>query len=117
MGTLSGGMRQKVSLLLALMFDVPCYILDEPNSGLDPVANQCLKEYLIEANEKGKTFIITTHILHFGEAVATRLLFLLDGVIQFDGTISQLLAETNAHSLEEAIAKRLSQTQLYTYTK
>ncbi len=109
MRALSGGMRQKVNLVLALMFDTPLYILDEPTTGLDPVANQKLKQLLKRYREQQKTFIITSHVMRFVEEVADIIVFLLEGHIHFKGSVQQLLQETQTKTLEEAIAKHLSQ--------
>jgi Cu-processing system ATP-binding protein len=107
MGMLSGGNKQKVNLLLSLMFDSPLMILDEPTSGLDPLAIINLKNYLKEEKEKGKLILVTTHIMSFVEQMADQIVFLLDGKIYFNGAKENLLQDHNASNLEEAIAKIL----------
>ena len=70
LGTLSGGTKQKVNIVLAFMFDRPIIILDEPTTGLDPISLIHLKELIQKEKAKGKTIIITSHIMSFVEEVA-----------------------------------------------
>ena len=104
---LSGGTRQKVNLVLTFMFDSEILILDEPTTGLDPVSLISLKKKIREEKEKGKTILITTHIMSFVEEIADEIVFLLDGNIHFKGTISKLKEETAQNNLEHAIANLL----------
>lgn len=105
MGNLSGGNMQKVNLLLALMYDCPVLILDEPSTGLDPIALINLKEYLHKEKERGKIIIITTHILSFVEDMADHIIFLLDGNIYFNGSKQDLLDRHHEKKIEKTIAK------------
>lgn len=105
---LSGGTRQKVNLVLCFMFDSPIIILDEPTSGLDPVSLLHLRELLQKEKEKGKTIIITSHIMSFVEEIADRIVFLLEGKIHFDGTVADLKSITGKNQFEHAIAHLLS---------
>ena len=110
LGTLSGGTRQKVNIVLTFMFDSPLIILDEPTTGLDPVALIYLKRLIAEEKAKGKTILITTHIMNLVEEVADRVIFLLDGNIYFDGTVDALKQQTQQQNLEHAIAEILKNT-------
>ena len=103
--TLSGGMKQKVNAILALMFDPEILIFDEPSVGLDPVSHLKLKQLILEEREKGKTILITTHILSEVEELADEIIFLLDGKIFFQGPTKELLASQDEVALERAIAK------------
>jgi len=107
LGNLSGGTKQKVNLVLTLMFNSKLIILDEPTSGLDPISLIRLKEIIAEEKSKGKTILITSHIMSFVEEVADSIVFLLDGKIYFKGTIADLRTQTNQTNLEHAIAKIL----------
>jgi Cu-processing system ATP-binding protein len=102
--TLSGGTKQKVNIVLAFMFDCPLMILDEPTNGLDPAALIRLKELIKEEKEKGKTFLITSHIMQFVEEVADEIVYLLEGRIYFRGPIPALKAMTKQTDFEHAIA-------------
>ncbi len=107
LGHLSGGSQQKVNLVLAFMFDCPILILDEPTSGLDPVAMLELKALIREEASKGKTILITSHIMSFVEEMTADIVFLLDGQIQFQGNQSLLKKQMNEPTLEKAIAALL----------
>ncbi|PKP26587.1 MAG: copper ABC transporter ATP-binding protein [Bacteroidetes bacterium HGW-Bacteroidetes-2] len=109
LSTLSGGTKQKVNLVLTFMFDSPLVILDEPTSGLDPISMIRLKELIQQEKTKGKTILITTHIMNFVEEVADEIIFLLEGKIYFQGTVSALKTKTNQQNFEYAIATILSE--------
>ncbi len=104
---LSGGTKQKVNLVLTFMFDCNLLILDEPTTGLDPVSLIHLKEKIQQEKEKGKTIIITTHIMSLVEEIADEIVFLLDGEIYFKGSTKQLKEQTDQNNLEHAIANIL----------
>ncbi|QAA80534.1 ABC transporter ATP-binding protein [Aequorivita sp. H23M31] len=107
---LSGGTKQKVNLVLTFMFDSPLIILDEPTSGLDPISHLRLKNLIFKEKEKGKTILVTSHILSFVEDIADEIVFLLEGKIYFKGSIPELKAKTETHDFEHAIASILSST-------
>ncbi|MEX0289974.1 MAG: ABC transporter ATP-binding protein [Flavobacteriaceae bacterium] len=104
LGTLSGGTKQKVNIVLAFMFDSPLMILDEPTTGLDPASLIQLKELIQKEKAKGKTLLITSHIMQFVEEVADKIVYLLEGKIYFKGTINQLKSKTGQQDFEHAIA-------------
>ena len=108
LGNLSGGTKQKVNLVLAFMFDAEIIILDEPTTGLDPISLIRLKKIIQEEKQKGKTILITSHIMSFVEEVSDEIVFLLDGKIYFKGSITQLKEQTNQSDLEHAIANILT---------
>ncbi len=105
---LSGGTKQKVNLVLTFMFDSELIILDEPTTGLDPIALIYLKELIKKEKEKGKTILITTHIMSVVEELADEIVFLLDGKIYFKGSVEALKKQTNQTNLEHAIANLIS---------
>ncbi|MBK7094904.1 MAG: ABC transporter ATP-binding protein [Saprospiraceae bacterium] len=109
LSNLSGGTRQKVNLVLAFMFDSPVLFLDEPTSGLDPVSMIQLKKIIREEKAKGKTILITSHIMNFVEEMSDEIVFLLDGKIYFKGTVSELKLQTGKKDLEHAIAEILKE--------
>jgi len=109
LGHLSGGTKQKVNIVLTFMFDSELIILDEPTTGLDPVSLIHLKELIKQEKEKGKTILITSHIMSFVDDMADEIVFLLDGKIYFKGTVNQLKERTNETNLENAIARLISE--------
>jgi len=104
LGNLSGGTRQKVNLVLTFMFNSDYVILDEPTTGLDPVSLIQLKQIIQKEKLKGKTILITSHIMSFVEEIADEIVFLLDGSIYFKGSIKKLQEQTKQENLEQAIA-------------
>ncbi|MBR9757593.1 MAG: ABC transporter ATP-binding protein [Algicola sp.] len=108
LGNLSGGTKQKVNIVLTFMFNSPLVILDEPTTGLDPIALIHLKALIQAEKEKGKTVLITSHIMSFVEEIADEIVFLLEGVIYFKGTLHELKTKTNQPDLEHAIASILT---------
>lgn len=108
LSNLSGGTKQKVNLVLTFMFDSPLVILDEPTSGLDPISYLRLKELIKAEKEKGKTILITSHIMSFVEEIADEIVFLLEGKIYFKGSIDELKIKTQQPDFEHAIASILT---------
>ena len=108
LGNLSGGTKQKVNIVLTFMFESDLIILDEPTTGLDPISLIHLKELIHLEKKKGKTILITTHIMSFVEEIADEIVFLLDGEIYFKGSSDELKERTGQVDLEHAIAKLIS---------
>ncbi|NAS10487.1 ABC transporter ATP-binding protein [Poritiphilus flavus] len=113
LGALSGGTKQKVNIVLAFMFDSPLLMLDEPTTGLDPAALIQLKKLIRSEKEKGKTILITSHIMSFVEEVADEIVYLLEGNIHFKGSLEDLKSITLGTSLEEAITRLTTKEQLH----
>lgn len=109
LSTLSGGTKQKVNIVLTFMFDSPLLILDEPTAGLDPISLIRLKSLIQEEKERGKTLLITTHIMSLVEELSDEIIFLLEGKIHFQGTVQKLKEQTQQTDLEHSIAKILEQ--------
>ncbi|GJM30668.1 MAG: ABC transporter [Cyclobacteriaceae bacterium] len=104
---LSGGTRQKVNTILTFMFDNDLFIMDEPTVGLDPVAMIKLKDVIRDRCSRGKTVLFTTHIMSLVDELADQIIFLLDGKIHFQGTLSELRALHGENRIEHAIAQIL----------
>lgn len=105
--SLSGGMRQKVNIVGALMYDTQLLLLDEPTIGLDPVALRKLKDFLTEEKVRGKYILVTTHISHLVEEMADTVVFILDGRLYFQGSPGELCHSTGETKMENAIARVL----------
>ena len=106
---LSGGTRQKVNAVLAFLFTPELLILDEPTAGLDPVSSSTLKDKIMGARAHGRTFIITSHVMSELEELADDVAFLVDGRVQFAGSVQRLKVETRQLNLERAIAQLMRQ--------
>lgn len=107
LSNLSGGTKQKVNIVLTFMFDSRLVILDEPTTGLDPIALLHLKELIEQEKKKGKTVLVTSHIMSFVEEVSDEIVFILEGKIYFKGNLSQLRKKTGEEDFERAIAHLL----------
>ncbi|RMD96615.1 MAG: ABC transporter ATP-binding protein [Calditrichaeota bacterium] len=107
--TLSGGTRQKVSAILTFLFDPDILILDEPTAGLDPVSSSILKDKIIKEKQKGKTIILTSHIMSEVEEMADQIVFLLEGKIYFQGPVATLKQNIGERNLERSIARMMEQ--------
>lgn len=91
-GKLSKGFRQRVSMAQALLHDPEVLIMDEPTGGLDPNQIRGVRALIRELG-KSKTILVSTHILQEVEPIASRVLFIHDGRIVFDGEPSAMIAE------------------------
>ena len=107
MRTLSGGTTQKISAVLAFMFNPDVLILDEPTAGLDPLASELLKEKIIKEKEKGKLIIITSHLLSELDDLISEIIFMQEGKIFFHKKVNELKEETQEDKISKAIAKIL----------
>lgn len=107
--TLSGGNKQKLSALISLMFNPEILIFDEPTAGLDPVISSRFKEIVFNEKKKGRTILLTSHIMSEVEELADEIIFLLEGKIYYHGTIINLLLDKGEVKLEKAVAKILEE--------
>ena len=87
-GKLSKGYRQRVGMAQAMLHEPEVLILDEPTAGLDPNQIHGVREMLRQIG-KEKTILLSTHILQEVEAVASRVLFINEGRLVFNGTIDE----------------------------
>lgn len=108
---LSGGTKQKLNLIISLMFKNKLLILDEPTVGLDPVSRIIFKEQIKKEKQKNKSIILCTHIISEVEALCDRMIFLLEGKVYYDGTIRSLKEHYNESSLEKIIANIILNTK------
>ena len=107
MRTLSGGTTQKVSAVLAFLFNPEILILDEPTAGLDPLASETLKEKIITEKQKGKLILITSHLLSELDDLITEIIFMQEGKVHFHKKVSDLKSETKEEKISKAIAQIL----------
>ncbi len=101
--TLSRGMRQKLAVACAYLYDPAVLLLDEPMTGLDPPGIRVLLETVREHADRGATVIISSHLLAMIEDVCTHLLVMQEGTSQYFGAADQLREQfPETRSLEEA---------------
>lgn len=104
---LSGGTRQKVSAILAFLFRPDILILDEPTAGLDPLSSSRLKDKIIQEKSRGRTIILTSHIMSEIEELSDVLAFLQDGNILYHGALTTVISNAGESKLERAIARMM----------
>lgn len=88
-GKLSRGYRQRVGMAQVLLHEPDVLILDEPTAGLDPNQIHEVRETIRKLGES-KTILLSTHILQEVEAMASRVLFINEGRLVFNGSIKEL---------------------------
>lgn len=86
----SKGNRQKVALIAALSSNVELLILDEPTTGLDPLMEAVFRECILEEKAKGKTVLLSSHILAEVEALCDRVTIIRKGQVVESGTLAEL---------------------------
>lgn len=87
---LSLGERMKCEFIMAMLHNPPIVYLDEPTIGLDVIAKQNIREFIKKMNERGTTFILTTHDLEDVEQLAKDVIIINKGEKVFDGTLMEL---------------------------
>ncbi len=89
-GALSGGMRQRLALAIALLADPPLLLLDEPFSGLDTAAQTELRELVQQQKGRGRTILLSTHRPEDLPYFADRALRLEQGRLTADGSVADI---------------------------
>lgn len=97
----SHGMRQKMMVIAALVHNPPVWVLDEPMTGLDPMAAFELKQMMREHAREGNCVFFSTHVLEVAEKLCDRIIILKKGTMQFMGTLTELTQKYEGKSLEE----------------
>jgi ABC-2 type transport system ATP-binding protein len=110
-GEFSKGMARRLGIAQALINDPEFLILDEPTSGLDPIGTRQVKDLLLDLRRKGKTVLLSSHLLADVEDVCDRMVILYGGKIRASGTAEELLRDTKHTTIHlqrldaEAISK------------
>ncbi|MBE6356435.1 MAG: ABC transporter ATP-binding protein/permease [Lentisphaerae bacterium] len=107
-GKLSGGMKQKLGLCCALIHDPELLVLDEPTTGVDPLARRQFRELLERIREQNPRITILAATAYMDEAASfDRLEAMYDGKIIFSGTPAELLQNTRKNDLDSAFIQLL----------
>lgn len=101
----SKGMRQKLGLLGVLCTNAQIFILDEPMSGLDPMARSQVKDLLLEKKKQGKTVVICSHILADMDEICERVGIMHQGRLVFSGPPDELKSQYQEEYLERAFLR------------
>ncbi|HEX8600430.1 MAG TPA: ABC transporter ATP-binding protein [Chloroflexia bacterium] len=100
-GTLSGGMKQRVSLACALVHNPELVLLDEPTVGVDPQLRQTFWGYFRMLNARGVTIVVSSHVMDEADR-CDRLGLIRNGVLLAEGTPGELKALGGSEDLEDA---------------
>ena len=98
-GEFSKGMARRIGLAQALLNDPDLVILDEPTSGLDPQGTRQVKDVILALAARGKTVLLTSHLLADVEDVCQQVAILFNGRILAHGTLDELLAQKDKTTL------------------
>lgn len=102
---LSTGMKQKLAIAVCLVHDPELVIFDEPTNGLDIITARAVTDYLKELKSRGKTIIISTHIMSVAEKLCDRMAIIISGEKVEEGTLNEILEKWSSKDLEDAFFK------------
>ncbi|WP_424961701.1 ABC transporter ATP-binding protein [Ekhidna sp.] len=108
--TFSLGMKQRLSLAAALLSDPPVLMLDEPTNGLDPEGIAEVRQLIRYIAAQGKTIIMASHLLDEVQKVCTDFCILRKGVKLHEGSVHEILGETNVVEIASSDLNTLSDT-------
>jgi ABC-2 type transport system ATP-binding protein len=112
LGACSKGMRQRVKLAQAIAHQPDLLLLDEPLTGLDPVARHETQKFLLRRAEQGVSVIVSSHVLHEVESLTNRIVLLNKGRMAATGEVREIRALMDRHPhrirLECADRRRLA---------
>ncbi len=90
---LSGGLKQRVGIAVALVNDPEVVFLDEPTTGLDPAARHEVWDFIKDLKSQGKTIFLTTHYMEEAEELADHIAIIHKGKIIAEGTVDELIEQ------------------------
>jgi len=103
---LSGGQKQKLALILAMINDPPIVFLDEPTTGVDAHSRRAIHDWLRQLRSEGRTVFLTTHYIHEAEQLADRVAIVARGKIVRQGTLDEIGSGLNVQSEVRVRARR-----------
>src|SRR5438034_5397921 len=105
-GEFSKGMQRRIGLAQALINDPDLVILDEPTSGLDPIGCREVKDLILALARRGKTVILSSHLLSDVEDVCDRVVIYYGGKVHAMGTLKELLAKPDSVRITAPVLPR-----------
>lgn len=100
--TYSTGMKQKTLIAIALIHEPEIVIFDEPTNGLDIMTSRVVLDYLKDLKERGKTIILSTHIMNVAQKMCDDMVIIDRGRLIAKGTVDEILQQTQKDDLEDA---------------
>jgi polar amino acid transport system ATP-binding protein len=104
---LSGGQKQRIAIIRALAMNPDVMLFDEPTSALDPEMVGEVLDLMTQLAEEGMTMVVVTHEMRFAKKVATRVLFIDEGVIMEQNTPEEFFEHPTHPRLQEFLSKIL----------
>ena len=104
---LSGGQRQRIAIVRALCMEPQYMLFDEPTSALDPEMVGEVLQLMKELADDGMTMVIVTHEMGFAREVATRVMFMDEGMIAEEGTPDEIFRHPQNERLQDFLSKVL----------
>ncbi len=105
--TLSGGQKQRIAIVRALAMEPDVMLFDEPTSALDPEMVGEVLSVMVDLAKEGMTMIVVTHEMGFAREVATKVLFMDDGIIKEENEPKEFFAHPKDERLKEFLSKVL----------
>jgi ABC-2 type transport system ATP-binding protein len=112
---LSGGLKQRVIVAMALRTDAELIFMDEPTIGLDPLNRRRVWDQLTRLKKEGRTIILTTHYMDEAEALSDRLVIINRGKVMATGTPQSVKAAVTERSTRVDVYDKFTQTELGQY--
>jgi ABC-2 type transport system ATP-binding protein len=103
---LSGGQKQKLALILAMINDPPIIFLDEPTTGVDAHSRRAIHDWLRQLRSEGRTVFLTTHYIHEAEQLADRIAIVARGKVIREGTMEEIGKGLAVDSEIRVVARR-----------
>ena len=104
---LSGGQKQRIAIVRALCMEPEVLLFDEPTSALDPEMVEEVLHVMRDLAEDGMTMLVVTHEMGFAREVASRIMFIDEGVITEEGTPTEVFEHTKSERLKTFLSKIL----------
>lgn len=105
--TLSGGQKQRIAIVRALAMEPDIMLFDEPTSALDPEMVGEVLKVMIDLAKEGMTMVVVTHEMGFAKEVATRVLFMNEGVIKEESAPTEFFSNPRDPRLKDFLSKVL----------
>lgn len=105
--TLSGGQKQRIAIVRALMMEPDVMLFDEPTSALDPEMVAEVLELMKELADDGMTMVVVTHEIGFAKEVASKVVFMADGVIKEEADPETFFTSPKDERIKEFLSKVL----------
>ncbi len=105
--TLSGGQKQRIAIVRALAMEPDIMLFDEPTSALDPEMVGEVLKVMTELAKEGMTMVVVTHEMGFAKEVASRIIFMNEGVIKEENSPEEFFSNPKDERLQEFLSKVL----------